>query len=279
MGIFRRLYQDACRRQREEDERNERRHELIGACYALIEQNKTQLETNPWIDITSGYPTLSDLADSVYRYLYNHVGGFNCAVARLIRRDCPEISVHYDANTNRVFISPYHMTREEHTVTRPVEFDGKHLRVGYQRAGLDGTYNIAIDLRNGITLRALRRLQKNDDTVALYITDDNDETKVIRMSDLRVDWDIPNTTEIEKYIDNVHFTIQSIDITTVEWIVGDVIVDRMRQECFSNITPPDRVDGDMSDAHVVIRLAVDEKQQEEVNAKKAVIADFLKQED
>ena len=279
MGIFRRLYQDARRRQREEDERNERRHELIGACYALIEQNKTQLETNPWIDITSGYPTLSDLADSVYRYLYNHVGGFNCAVARLIRRDCPEISVHYDANTNRVFISPYHMTREEHTVTRPVEFDGKHLRVGYQRAGLDGTYNIAIDLRNGITLRALRRLQKNDDTVALYITDDNDETKVIRMSDLRVDWDIPNTTEIEKYIDNVHFTIQSIDITTVEWIVGDGIVDRMRQECFSNITPPDRVDGDMSDAHVVIRLAVDEKQQEEVNAKKAVIADFLKQED
>lgn len=279
MGIFRRLYQDARRRQREEDERNERRDELIGACYALIEQNKTQLETNPWIDITSGYPTLSDLADSVYRYLYNHVGGFNCAVARLIRRDCPEISVHYDANTNRVFISPYHMTREEHTVTRPVEFDGKHLRVGYQRAGLDGTYNIAIDLRNGITLRALRRLQKNDDTVALYITDDNDETNVIRMSDLRVDWDIPNTTEIEKYIDNVHFTIQSIDITTVEWIVGDGIVDRMRQECFSNITPPDRVDGDMSDAHVVIRLAVDEKQQEEVNAKKAVIADFLKQED
>ena len=279
MGIFRRLYQDARRRQREEDERNERKQELIGACYALIEQNKTQLETNPWIDITSGYPTLSDLADSVYRYLYNHVGGFNCAVARLIRRDCPEISVHYDANTNRVFISPYHMTREEHTVTRPVEFDGKHLRVGYQRAGLDGTYNIAIDLRNGITLRALRRLQKNDDTVALYITDDNDETKVIRMSDLRVDWDIPNTTEIEKYIDNVHFTIQSIDITTVEWIVGDGIVDRMRQECFSNITPPDRVDGDMSDAHVVIRLAVDEKQQEEVNAKKAVIADFLKQED
>lgn len=279
MGIFRRLYQDARRRQREEDERNERRHELIGACYALIEQNKTQLETNPWIDITSGYPTLSDLADSVYRYLYNHVGGFNCAVARLIRRDCPEISVRYDANTNRVFISPYHMTREEHTVTRPVEFDGKHLRVGYQRAGLDGTYNIAIDLRNGITLRALRRLQKNNDTVALYITDDNDETKVIRMSDLRVDWDIPNTTEIEKYIDNVHFTIQSIDITTVEWIVGDGIVDRMRQECFSNITPPDRVDGDMSDAHVVIRLAVDEKQQEEVNAKKAVIADFLKQED
>ena len=275
MGIFRRLYQDARRRQREEDERNERRHELIGACYALIEQNKTQLETNPWIDITSGYPTLSDLADSVYRYLYNHVGGFNCAVARLIRRDCPEISVHYDANTNRVFISPYHMTREEHTVTRPVEFDGKHLRVGYQRAGLDGTYNIVIDLRNGITLRALRRLQKNDDTVALYITDDNDETKVIRMSDLRVDWDIPNTTEIEKYIDNVHFTIQSIDITTVEWIVGDGIVDRMRQECFSNITPPDRVDGDMSDAHVVIRLAVDEKQQEEVNAKKAVITDFL----
>lgn len=279
MRIFRRLYQDARRRQREEDERNERKQELIGACYALIEQNKTQLETNPWIDITSGYPTLSDLADSVYRYLYNHVGGFNCAVARLIRRDCPEISVHYDANTNRVFISPYHMTREEHTVTRPVEFDGKHLRVGYQRAGLDGTYNIAIDLRNGITLRALRRLQKNDDTVALYITDDNDETKVIRMSDLRVDWDIPNTTEIEKYIDNVHFTIQSIDITTVEWIVGDGIVDRMRQECFSNITPPDRVDGDMSDAHVVIRLAVDEKQQEEVNAKKAVIADFLKQED
>lgn len=279
MGIFRRLYQDARRRQREEDERNERRDELIGACYALIEQNKTQLETNPWIDVTSGYPTLSDLADSVYRYLYNHVGGFNCAVARLIRRDCPEISVHYDANTNRVFISPYHMTREERTVTRPVEFDGKHLRVGYQRAGLDGTYNIAIDLRNGITLRALRRLQKNDDTVALYITDDNDETKVIRMSDLRVDWDIPNTTEIEKYIDNVHFTIQSIDITTVEWIVGDGIVDRMRQECFSNITPPDRVDGDMSDAHVVIRLAVDEKQQEEVNAKKAVIADFLKQED
>lgn len=279
MGIFRRLYQDARRRQREEDERNERKQELIGACYALIEQNKTQLETNPWIDITSGYPTLSDLADSVYRYLYNHVGGFNCAVARLIRRDCPEISVHYDANTNRVFISPYHMTREEHTVTRPVEFDGKHLRVGYQRAGLDGAYNIAIDLRNGITLRALRRLQKNDDTVALYITDDNDETKVIRMSDLRVDWDIPNTTEIEKYIDNVHFTIQSIDITTVEWIVGDGIVDRMRQECFSNITPPDRVDGDMSDAHVVIRLAVDEKQQEEVNAKKAVIADFLKQED
>jgi hypothetical protein len=279
MGIFRRLYQDARRRQREEDERNERKQELIGACYALIEQNKTQLETNPWIDITSGYPTLSDLAGSVYRYLYNHVGGFNCAVARLIRRDCPEISVHYDANTNRVFISPYHMTREEHTVTRPVEFDGKHLRVGYQRAGLDGTYNIAIDLRNGITLRALRRLQKNDDTVALYITDDNDETKVIRMSDLRVDWDIPNTTEIEKYIDNVHFTIQSIDITTVEWIVGDGIVDRMRQECFSNITPPDRVDDYMSDAHVVIRLAVDEKQQEEVNAKKTVIADFLKQED
>ena len=279
MGIFRRLYQDARRRQREEDERNERRHELIGACYALIEQNKTQLETNPWIDITSGYPTLSDLADSVYRYLYNHVGGFNCAVARLIRRDCPEISVRYDANTNRVFISPYHMTREEHTVTRPVEFDGKHLRVGYQRAGLDGTYNIAIDLRNGITLRALRRLQKNDDTVALYITDDNDETNVIRMSDLRVDWDIPNTTEIEKYIDNVHFTVQSIDITTVEWIVGDAIVDRLRQECFSDVTPPDRVDGDMSDAHVVIRLAVDEKQQEEVNAKKAVIADFLKQED
>ena len=29
MGIFRRLYQDARRRQREEDERNERRHELI----------------------------------------------------------------------------------------------------------------------------------------------------------------------------------------------------------------------------------------------------------
>lgn len=171
------------------------------------------------------------------------------------------------------------MTREEHTVTRPVEFDGKHLRVGYQRAGLDGTYNIAIDLRNGITLRALRRLQKNDDTVALYITDDNDETKVIRMSDLRVDWDIPNTTEIEKYIDNVHFTIQSIDITTVEWIVGDVIVDRMRQECFSNITPPDRADGDMSDAHVVIRLAIDEKQQEEVNAKKATVENFLKQED
>lgn len=279
MGIFRRLYQDARRRQREEDERNERRHELIGACYALIEQNKTQLETNPWIDVTSGYPALSDLADSVYRYLYNHVGGFNCTVARLIRRDCPEVSVHYDANTNRVFISPYHMTREEHTVTRPVEFDGKHLRVGYQRTGLDGTYNIAIDLRNGITLRALRRLQKNDDTVALYITDDNDETKVIRMSDLRVDWDIPNTTEIEKYIDNVHFTIQSIDITTVEWIVGDVIVDRMQQECFSNITPPDRVDGDMSDAHVVIRLAVDKKQQEEVNAKKATITDFLKQED
>ena len=200
-------------------------------------------------------------------------------MARLIRRDCPEISVHYDANTNRVFISPYHMTREEHTVTRPVEFDGKHLRVGYQRAGLDGTCNIAIDLRNGITLRALRRLQKNDDTVALYITDDNDETKVIRMSDLRVDWDIPNTTEIEKYIDNVHFTIQSIDITTVEWIVGDVIVDRMRQECFSNITPPDRADGDMSDAHVVIRLAIDEKQQEEVNAKKATVENFLKQED
>lgn len=279
MGIFRRLYQDARRRQREEDERNERRHELIGACYALIEQNKTQLETNPWIDITSGYPTLSDLADSVYRYLYNHVGGFNCAVARLIRRDCPEVSVHYNANTNRVFISPYHMTREEHTVTRPVEFDGKHLRVGYQRAGLDGTYNIAIDLRNGITLRALRRLQKNDDTVALYITDDNDETKVIRMTDLRVAWDIPDTTEIEKYVDNVHFTIQSIDITTIEWVVGDVIVDRMRHECFNNITPPDRVDGDMSDAEVIIRLAIDEKQQEEVNAKKATITDFLKQED
>ena len=62
-------------------------------------------------------------------------------------------------------------------------------------------------------------------------------------------------------------------------IVGDVIVDRMRQECFSNITPPDRADGDMSDAHVVIRLAIDEKQQEEVNAKKATVENFLKQED
>ena len=279
MGIFRRLYQDARRRQREEDERNERRDELIGACYALIEQNKTQLETNPWIDVTSGRPALRDMADSVYQYLYNYVGGFNSAVTRFIRRECPEVSVHYNAYTNRAFISPYHMTREEHTVTRPVEFDGKHLRVGYQRAGLDGTYNIAIDLRNGITLRALRRLQKNNDTVALYITDDNDETKTVRMSDLRVDWDIPDMTEIEKYIDNVHFTIQSIDITTVEWVVGDAIVDRLRQECFSDITPPDRVDGDMSDAEVIIRLAIDEKQQEEVNAKKATVENFLKQED
>ena len=115
-----------------------------------------------------------------------------------------------------------------------------------------------------------------EDRASLYITDDDDKTNSIKLPDVYIQWDIPDTTEVENYINEVHFDIQSVEVKTTEWIVGDLIDSRMAKLQADSQPMPQRVTGDH---RVIIRLAVDKKQQEEVIAKKATVENFLKQED
>ena len=235
-----------------------------------------------WVDVTAVSPTTKTDADELYRVLKESTQCRDNVLAEYIQASCPNLSVYCNEHTGHVFISPYRVTKEEHTTPRSVTFNNKHLEIKYAHNNLSGKYNIRIDLRNGISIGALRRIQEHDkqelseDRASLYITDDNDKTNSIKLPDVYVQWDIPDTTEVKKYIDEVHFDIQSIDVKTTEWVVGDLTDSRVAKLQADNQPMPQRVAGDN---HVLIRLAVDKKQQEEVDAKKAVIADFLKQED
>ena len=66
-----------------------------------------------------------------------------------------------------------------------------------------------------------------------------------------------------------------MEVRTTEWVVGNLIDSRVAKLQADSQPMPQRVVGDR---HIVIRLVVDEKQQEEVNAKKAIVDTFLKQE-
>ena len=207
--------------------------------------------------------------------------GRSTVLAEYIQSSCPNLSVYHNEHTGHVFISPYRVTKEERTTSRSVTFDNKHLEIKYVRNNLSGKYNIRIDLRNGISIGALRRIQEHDeqelleDRASLYITDNDDKTNSIKLPEVYIQWELPNTTEVEKYIDEVHFDIQSIEVKTTEWIVGDLIDSRIAKLQADSQPIPPRVIGDHC---IVIRLAVDKKQQEEVNAKKVTVENFLKSE-
>lgn len=235
-----------------------------------------------WVDVTDRPLTTKTDADELYHVSKESTQGRSTILAEYIQSSCPNLSVYCNEHTGRVFISPYHVTKESHTTPRSVTFDNKYLEIKYVRNNLSGKYNIRIDLRNGISIGALRRIQEHDeqelleDRASLYITDNDDKTNSIKLPEVCIQWELPDTTEVEKYIDEVHFDIQSIEVKTTEWIVGDLIDSRMAKLQADNQPIPPRVIGDH---YVVIRLAVDKKQQEEVNAKKATVENFLKQED
>ena len=234
-----------------------------------------------WVDVTDRHLTTKTDADELYHVSKESTQGRSTILAEYIQSSCPNLSVYCNEHTGRVFISPYHVTKESHTTPRSVTFDNKHLEIKYVRNNLSGKYNIRIDLRNGISIGALRRIQEHDeqelleDRASLYITDNDDKTNSIKLPEVYIQWELPDTTEVEKYIDEVHFDIQSIEVKTTEWIVGDLIDSRMAKLQADNQPIPPRVIGDHC---VVIRLAVDKKQQEEANAKKATVENFLKQE-
>ena len=238
-------------------------------------------EPRLWVDITDRPLTTKTDADELYHVLKESTQGRSTILAEYIQSSCPNLSVHHNEHTGRVFISPYHVTKEAHTTPRLVTFDNKHLEIKYVRNNLSRKYNIRIDLRNGISIGALRRIQEHDeqelleDRASLHITDNDDKTNSIKLPEVYIQWELPNTTEVEKYIDEVHFDIQSIEVKTTEWIVGDLIDSRMAKQQADNQPIPPRVIGDNC---VVIRHAVDKKQQEEVNAKKATVENFLKSE-
>lgn len=235
-----------------------------------------------WVDITDRPLDTETDADELYLVLKETTQGRSDIIAGYVQSSCPNLSVHHNEHTGHVFISPYHVTKEEYTTPRSVTFDNKHLEIKYVRNNLSGKYNIRIDLRNGISIGALRRIQEHDaqelleDRASLYITDDDDKTNSIKLPDVYIQWDIPDTTEVENYINEVHFDIQSVEVKTTEWIVGDIIDSRMAKLQADSQPMPQRVTGDH---RVIIRLAVDKKQQEEVIAKKATVENFLKQED
>lgn len=239
-------------------------------------------EPRLWVDVTDRPLTTKTDADELYLMLKESTQGRSTVLAEYIQSSCPNLSVHHNEHTGRVFISPYRVIKEAHTTPRSVTFDNKHLEIKYVRNNLSGKYNIRIDLRNGISIGALRRIQEHDeqelleDRASLYITDNDDKTNSIKLPEVYIQWELPDTTEVEKYIDEVHFDIQSIEVKMTEWIVGDLIDSRMAKLQADNQPIPPRVIGDH---YVVIRLAVDKKQQEEVNAKKATVENFLKQED
>ena len=234
-----------------------------------------------WVDVTGRPLDTKTDADELYLVLKETTQGRSDIIAGYIQSSCPNLSVRHNEHTGHVFISPYHVTKEERTTSRSVTFDNKHLEIKYVRNNLSGKYNIRIDLRNGISIGALRRIQEHDeqelleDRASLYITDNDDKTNSIKLPEVYIQWELPNTTEVEKYIDEVHFDIQSIEVKTTEWIVGDLIDSRMAKLQADSQPIPPRVIGDHC---IVIRLAVDKKQQEEVNAKKAIVENFLKQE-
>ena len=236
----------------------------------------------PWVDITGRPLDTKTDADELYLVLKETTQGRSDIIAGYIQSSCPNLSVHHNEHTGHVFISPYHVTKEEHTTPRSVTFDNKHLEIKYVRNNLSGKYNIRIDLRNGVSIGALRRIQEHDaqelseDRASLYLTDDDDKTNSIKLPDVYIQWDIPDTTEVENYINEVHFDIQSVEVKTTEWVVGDLIDNRVAKLQANSQPMPQRVTGDH---RVVIRLAVDKKQQEEVTAKKATVENFLKQED
>ena len=234
-----------------------------------------------WVDVTDRPLTTKTDADELYLMLKESTQGRSTILAEYIQSSCPNLSVYCDEYTGRVFISPYRITKEVHTTPRSVTFDNKHLEIKYVCNNLSGKYNIRIDLRNGISIGALRRIQEHDeqelleDRASLYITDNDDKTNSIKLPEVYIQWELPNTTEVEKYIDEVHFDIQSIEVKTTEWIVGDLIDSRMAKLQADSQPIPPRVIGDHC---IVIRLAVDKKQQEEVNTKKATVENFLKSE-
>lgn len=232
-----------------------------------------------WVDITNVQPITQTDEDELYLVLKESTQGRSNILADYIQSSCPNLSVYRNEHTGHVFISPYRVTKEERTTSRSVTFDNKHLEIKYVRNNLSGKYNIRIDLRNGISIGALRRIQEHDeqelleDRASLYLTDDDDKTNSIKLPDVYVQWDVPDTTEVENYIDEVHFDIQSVEVKTTEWVVDEFIDSRMAKlQVDSQLIPP-RVIGGYC---VVIRLAVDKKQQEEVNAKKATVENFLK---
>lgn len=236
-------------------------------------------EPRLWVDVTDRPLTTETNADELYLMLKESTQGRSTVLAEYIQSSCPNLSVYHNEHTGHVFISPYRVTKEERTTSRSVTFDNKHLEIKYVRNNLRGKYNIRIDLRNCISIGALRRIQEHDeqelleDRASLYITDNDDKTNSIKLPEVYIQWELPNTTEVEKYIDEVHFDIQSVEVKTTEWIVGDLIDSRMAKLQADNQPIPPRVIGDHC---IVIRLAVDKKQQEEVNAKKATVENFLK---
>lgn len=235
-----------------------------------------------WVDVTTIPTTTKTDADEFYRALKESTQGRGNVLAEYIQASCPNLSVYCNEHTGHVFISPYRITKEERTTPRSVTFNNKHLEIKYAHNNLSGKYNIRIDLRNGISIGALRRIQEHDkqelseDRASLYITDDNDKTNSIKLPDVYIQWELPDTTEVKKYIDEVHFDVQSIEVKTTEWVVSDLIDNRVAKLQANSQPMPQRVTGDH---RVVIRLAVDKKQQEEVTAKKATVENFLKQED
>lgn len=240
-----------------------------------------ELKSQLWVDVTDRASTIQTDADELYLVLKEYTQGRSDIRAEFIQTSCPNLSVYHDEHTGHIFISPYRVIKEEHTTSRSVTFDNKHLEVKYVRNNLSGKYNICIDLRNGISIGALRRIQEHDeqelseDRASLYITDDDDKTNSVKLPDVYIQWELPDTTEVEKYVDKIHFDIQSVEVRTTEWVVGNLIDSRVAKLQADSQPMPRRVVGDR---HIVIRLVVDEKQQEEVNAKKATVENFLKQE-
>ena len=237
-----------------------------------------------WVDITDIQVKTQTGADGLYLGLKDLTRGRNDRLAEYIHANCLNVSIYHNEHTGHVFITPYYVTEKERTVTRSVVFDDKHLEIRYLHNGLDGTYQGKIDLRNGVALRALRYIQKHDDKsqgtpnskVALYVVDNEDETNSIKIPDVLVQWDIPDTTEVEKYVDKIRFTVTSVDIKTTEWAVGGMIDERLTKYCTSTQPMSTRVDGD---TRAIIRLEVDKQQQEQAIAKKAIVDTFLQQEE
>ena len=241
-----------------------------------------ELKPQLWVGITDRPLATETDADELYHVLTEYAQGRGTVTAGYIQSSCPNLSVYCNEHTGHVFISPYRVTKEEHTTSRSVTFDNKHLEVKYVRNNLSGKYNICIDLRNGISIGALRRIREHDEQelseyrASLYITDDDDKANSVKLPDVYIQWELPDTTEVEKYVDKVHFDIQSVEVKTTEWVVGGLIDSRVAKLQADSQPMPQRVVGDR---HIVIRLVVDEKQQEEVNSKKAIVDTFLKQED
>ena len=147
-------------------------------------------EPRLWVDITDRPLDTKTDADELYLVLKETTQGRSDIIAGYVQSSCPNLSVHHNEHTGHVFISPYYVTEEEHTTPRSVTFDNKHLEIKYVRNNLSGKYNIRIDLRNGISIGALRRIQEHDaqelleDRASLYLTDDDDKTNSIKLPDV-----------------------------------------------------------------------------------------------